>query len=355
MEKAMKYTWIMSGALLLSGLAGQVSADTDWCYKYLQQKEYDKSIEACTRELKSGKYDSEKEIIASRLLYRGEAYLNKNDRRNYDKAIADLTRSIALVPDDVETLTERAMVCVWSGRYGRAIDDYSRILSMVHQLSSRPRFYQGRGVAYWLNGENDRAIADFTEAIAYCEGLDQNSRRTMYNDLHYLYEFRGNVYYSTGDYEKAVDDYAKAIAFDSYGSNLQLRSWLALEKLSVRRADEYRDVLRTSAKKGSGAEVVKLYLGDGVTENDVLAEARREDDEMSRRGNLCKAYYYLGEWRLLRGDWKGAEAFFAKSAAIEYRYRTSEQMLARVLLPQVRKPHPPERKHNMGRMRWLPR
>ncbi len=345
-------------AIFFFGLACQATADTDWCYKYLQQGENDKAIEACTKELRSGQYDGEKEVMASRLYYRGTAYFNKLGKGNYDKAIADLTKAIGLIPDDISAYNTRGSAYLCSGRYDRAIDDFTRLFSLNHMRSAQLPYFENRGTAYWLKGDYGKALADFTKGITQGEGLGKSDYWIVRNDLNFLYEFRGDAYYSTGDFEKAVADYAKVIADGSYGCYLQLRTWLALKKLSDERADGYREELLASAKSGGWPGiVVKYYLGlDGVTENEVLEKARQEDDEMSRRGRLCEAYYYLGEGRLMRGDRKGAAAFFEKSAATEYRYRSSEKFISKVLLARMKKhKDSPDRRHNMGKIRWLPR
>ncbi len=62
--------------------------------------------------------------------------------------------------------------------------------------------YQGRGVAYRVEGKLDLAMADYNQAIQ----LDPKNQ--------YAYNSRGNVYGDKGDYDRAIADYTKALTLD---------------------------------------------------------------------------------------------------------------------------------------------
>jgi tetratricopeptide (TPR) repeat protein len=62
--------------------------------------------------------------------------------------------------------------------------------------------FRNRGVAYAYKGDNDRAIADFNQAIR----LDPKSALTFKN--------RGDAYTNKGGYDRAIADYSEAIRLD---------------------------------------------------------------------------------------------------------------------------------------------
>ena len=62
--------------------------------------------------------------------------------------------------------------------------------------------YNNRGVAYTAKGDNDRAIADYNEAIR----LDPKSRESLLN--------RGVAYRRQGRCDRAIADYNEAIRLD---------------------------------------------------------------------------------------------------------------------------------------------
>ncbi len=79
--------------------------------------------------------------------------------------------------------------------------------------------YEHRGNAYYDSGDNDRAIADYTEAIR----LDPKEA-FAYND-------RGNAYQQKGDYPRAIADYTEAIRINpNYVNAYVNRCWLYLNR-----------------------------------------------------------------------------------------------------------------------------
>ena len=70
--------------------------------------------------------------------------------------------------------------------------------------------FNNRGIAYHDKGDNDRAIADYDEAIR----LDPKFARAFIN--------RGNAYRDKGDNDRAIADYNEAIRLDpKYAMALQ--------------------------------------------------------------------------------------------------------------------------------------
>jgi len=94
--------------------------------------------------------------------------------------------------------------CTQSGDLDRKISGCTQIIERGKRESKSTRAiaYTNRGGAYYVKGEVDRAIADYTKAIA----LDPNDA-TAYNN-------RGLAYGRKGEYDRAVADYAKALALD---------------------------------------------------------------------------------------------------------------------------------------------
>jgi tetratricopeptide (TPR) repeat protein len=121
----------------------------------------DIAIDACTRALKSGRYD----VRNSAIIYsnRGNQWERKGENA---KAIEDHNEAIRIDPT-----------------YGAG--------------------FMHRGNAYSRHGELDRGIADQTEAIR----LDPKDADAFYN--------RGYTYTHKGDHERAIADYSKGIELDA--------------------------------------------------------------------------------------------------------------------------------------------
>jgi tetratricopeptide (TPR) repeat protein len=69
--------------------------------------------------------------------------------------------------------------------------------------SNLAKAFNNRGLAYQAKGDNEQAIADFTEAIR----LEPKFAHAFYN--------RSTVYQSEDDFDRAIAGYSKAIQLDS--------------------------------------------------------------------------------------------------------------------------------------------
>ena len=67
--------------------------------------------------------------------------------------------------------------------------------------------YNNRGNDYLDNGDYDRAIADYTQAIR----LDPNDA--------WAYNNRGSAYYNKGDWDRAIADFTQAVRIDPNFAN----------------------------------------------------------------------------------------------------------------------------------------
>ncbi len=150
-------------------------------------------------------------LLKLRLEY--EAKKTKKDKA-VDKAIADYTESIRL---DFEAGMAHTSAAKWpdlhaawayfgraiaydkQGDPDRAIADYSEAIEIAPQSVQA---YRCRAIDYAKKGETDKAIADLSEAIR----LDPRDARMFIN--------RGIIYSGKRDYNKAVADYTAAIRLD---------------------------------------------------------------------------------------------------------------------------------------------
>ncbi len=146
-------------------------------------------------------------------LKRGELYVLKRD---LDKAIVDFSEAIRLDPADTVGLSCRAGALKDKREFLRAIEDYSKVI----ELETRPAYsgryedaYCKRGYCYAKVGRFDRAIADYTEAIALVTNRGQTHRPDPVLSGYYVR--RGNVFRRMAELDKAVSDYSEAIGIDA--------------------------------------------------------------------------------------------------------------------------------------------
>ena len=183
------------------------------------------------------------------------------------------------------------------------------------------RRHYNRGVLYSAKDDNDRAIADYGEAIR----LNPKQALGFFN--------RGYVYAIQGDTEHAIPDLSEAIRLDSsYTKSFLWRGYVNsnLGNYDAAASDLGRVLLasddahaalwyflanwRTGKQSAMALEVfalklkpaewpypvVQLFLGR-KTPDQVLAAAGTPNE-------LCEAQFYIGAWHALRGERAAAGA-----------------------------------------------
>jgi lipoprotein NlpI len=251
---------------------------------------------------------------------RGVTYYGK---RVNGQAISDFTNAIELDQKNISAYFSRANAYDDIGLYELAVADYDKVLKLNPKNASA---YRERGTAHFNHGLYDLALSDYNHAIE----LDSQQMQA--------YEGRGNVYLFKGQFKPAIAEFTKAIDIDPDYEYAYLRlliaTWLskapdsgAIEKLgkhvSAKRSAEW---VRT---------ISMFYLGvKDTTEQSVLEEAKKGEDEKVKAERLCEAYFYLGVKRLAEGNKAGAAEFFAKSVEtnIKYfmEYGESQMMLSKI-------------------------
>lgn len=120
--------------------------------------------------------------------------------QEYNLAIADYNRVIALMPDDPNAYFNRGNAYADVKDYDRALADYNR--TIVLNANYAPAYYN-RGIAYRMVGDYDSAIADYTQTI-----------RLTPND-HHAYFSRAIVYGLKEDYDRALADYTQVLTLQT--------------------------------------------------------------------------------------------------------------------------------------------
>lgn len=98
--------------------------------------------------------------------------------------------------DYAEAFFKRGNTYYGNGQYDRSIIDFDQAIVLNSGL---PGYYHNRGLAYQNKGKYDRANRDYDQAIA------------LEPDHADLYFNRGNAYGNKGQYNRAIRDYDEAI------------------------------------------------------------------------------------------------------------------------------------------------
>ena len=119
----------------------------------------------------------------------------RDDREDYDRAIADFTEAIRLTPDNPEILYDRGLAHENLGDDDSALSDYGNAVAIKPDY---PEAYYALGMIRTRRRQHQEAIADFDQAIAH------NPNYAL------AYQRRGVCYYQLGNEEQARADFNKA-------------------------------------------------------------------------------------------------------------------------------------------------
>jgi len=216
------------------------------------------------------------------------------------------------------------------GDNDRAIADYNEAIRLDPK---RAKAFIGRGSAYSDKGDNDRAIADYSEAIR----LDPKSGKALVG--------RGDVFSHKGDFERAIADYNEAIRLNPKSSLAYFargRSYLFAGSVEKALADfnqasahapdnaysalwvdfvSRRNHLPSRLAQTNSqidmtvwpAPVIRLFM-DQMTPAAVLAAAD-DPDATKKKGQVCEAIFYSGELSLTKGLKDEATRLFRLAAS----------------------------------------
>jgi tetratricopeptide (TPR) repeat protein len=209
------------------------------------------------------------------------------------------------------------------GDYESAIENFT---SAIEVETGNAEVYYGRGVSYYMACKLDQAIADLDRSIK----IDPNFAAAYYA--------RGSAFRDKGDVNRTIADYSRAVEIEPHNfTYVSSRGYAYFYKKDFPNsaADLARAVkgsgdgycmmflflARTHLKQGSAAAeltanarmleekswpraAIDLLLGIGSPES-TLAAAKGPDQ-------AAEAYFYIGEWRLNRGDKAEAANDFRK-------------------------------------------
>ncbi|MDD5691624.1 MAG: tetratricopeptide repeat protein [Candidatus Omnitrophica bacterium] len=116
--------------------------------------------------------------------------------RVWENEIVLWSDTISKSPEKLRPYNNRGLAYFDQGEYDKAIADFSRAIGLKRDYADG---YYNRGLAYHKKGEYNKAAADYTEAIK----INPEYLKSYIN--------RGQVYNVSGEHEKAILDFRRAI------------------------------------------------------------------------------------------------------------------------------------------------
>jgi tetratricopeptide (TPR) repeat protein len=157
---------------------------------YAEQGNFDLAMKDYNRTIALHPFD------ASAYIYRGTLYWKLGQPH---RAREDYDTAIARDPSNASAYYYRGIVHEELGQIQRAIEDYSAAIKLNRSF---PSAFSNRGLLFAKMGRYDLAIEDFTTAVSLRPGHADDHIR------------RGRAFRELGQFARAIDDYTFAIVLD---------------------------------------------------------------------------------------------------------------------------------------------
>lgn len=263
----------------------------------------------------------------------------------------ELKRNLEVARTDYEKNPRDPEKIIWLGRrtaylwhYREAIEIYSKGLE---QHPDNAKLYRHRGHRYISIREFDKAITDFKKAVKLTQDIEDEiepdgqpnelnkPRSTLKDNIWY---HLGLAYYLKGEFEKALAAYIECMKYSTWNDDVLCATsdWLYMTYRRLGRTSEARNVL---ASIEEGMDIIEnhayhkrllMYKG-ALSAKDLLGD-EGEDLDLATQG------YGVGNWYLYNGDLDEAKDIFEKvvegSSWPAFGYIAAEAELARMRTSQ---------------------
>lgn len=219
-------------------------------------------------------------------------------QREYDRAIRDFDRAIALQPGLVVAWRNRGVAHRDKGDFERAIADYDQAALLS---PADARVFNDRGLVYVAMDDYAHAIQDFDRAIA----LKPNHPLAIRN--------RGRAYFYLGNFAQAAADLQRGLSLDSTDAYVVI--WLHLARRRTRQDDSGDFAAQAAVTDTTRWPAPVLRYLQGRLSADSLRAMSDSTDAEERSDQRCAAAFYLGEAALLREARDSAAALFEETRA----------------------------------------
>ena len=251
--------------------------------------------------------------------------LSPEQKANLDTNLAEAKANYEKDPADEENIVWYGRRLAYLGRYKEAIEVYSQGLE---RYQDSYKLLRHRGHRYITVREFDKAIADLEKASTLIEGVSDEiepdgapnaagkPRSTSHSNIWY---HLGLAYYLNGEFEKALSSYRECLNFSKINDDMLVATadWLSMTLLRLGKESEARtilglintdmDILENSAYHR------RLLMYKGLVEPTELLDPANLDEM-----NLITQGYGVANWYYVSGEEEKAKNLLEKFLESSY-------------------------------------
>lgn len=249
--------------------------------------------------------------------------VSENAKREMETQLAVARARYESNPNDADAIIWYGRRLAYPGRFSEAIEVYTK---GIEKFPGDARLYRHRGHRYITLRKFALAITDFEKAAALTKGKPDevepdgqpNARNIPTSTLQFnIWYHLGLAYYLTGQNDRALESYRECLKVSNNPDALVATShWLYMTLRRLRRAKEAAQVL---SKIRLGLEIIEndgyyrlllLYKGR-VSEEALYAEASKQESSPGSHSIL----YGIGNWHSYNGRRAAARRVFEQILA----------------------------------------
>lgn len=215
-----------------------------------------------------------------------EAYNNRSTAHllmeNYAEGVVDCNKALELAPDFVAAYVNRAIAYTGLRAYARALVDYDKVLEL--DPDNVYAYYNRGNTRVWM-GRYKEGYNDYTQAIkldpefvaAYVNRgvvqdelknyrqaiIDYNRAVELNPNYVYAYYNRANAYHALNKYEAAIDDWTKVIELNPehlYARKNRAEAYMAIGDQDLASEDYARNMIQSSSINPQNLTVARSML-----------------------------------------------------------------------------------------------
>jgi len=254
----------------------------------LDAGDYECSIELFEKALATKDLTRDSQVAA--LMDEGHAYhlLGK-----YEDSIRKFTAVTMIAPDHAQAYIGRASAYFLGGEIDNAIADYSAVLKRTSDDKSlRITAFVGRAGGYFRESKIDLSLRDYASA------LEIDPRADLPRFL------RGTVYWRLGRFRDAAQDFSDLLRADPTSARDALW-WIISADPIHRKLGALSEVNPSKIDATRWPGILVQFYNRAATEEQVFVQAEERDGHArnwTEHIYECDARFFVGEWHLLTGD-----------------------------------------------------